>query len=157
QRPVSGPLPRASPAMAYDSARHVTVLFGGEAPAYGDTWEWDGSAWTRQATSGPSPRAYAGMAYDAARSSMVLFGGNNDDTWEWNCAGLSPSVHPASRIICSLGSAILTASTANPGPNSYQWQWRSGPGSDWIDVIDGPNTVPGGVAIQFIAAGPQSS
>src|SRR5262245_57827832 len=51
--------PRAEHALAYDSVRGVTVLFGGDDGAGGkvfesDTWEWDGSTWTRRATDGPS-------------------------------------------------------------------------------------------------------
>ena len=39
--------------MAYDAARGVTVLFGGDPEEadgrlLGDTWEWDGSRWTRR-------------------------------------------------------------------------------------------------------------
>src|SRR5688572_27189124 len=57
--------PRRLHAMSYDSARGVTVLFGGSALANTDnsfsrsnaeTWEWDGSAWTQFPVSGPSPR-----------------------------------------------------------------------------------------------------
>ena len=33
QRLVSGPSPRNNHAMAYDAARHVTVLFGGDTDA----------------------------------------------------------------------------------------------------------------------------
>src|SRR5262245_18475867 len=82
---------RANHAMAYDSARGVTVLFGG----YGrgvettNTWEWDGSTWALGATSGPSARSGAAMAYDSARGVMVLFGGMTGSsydaaTWEWD-------------------------------------------------------------------------
>ena len=39
--------------MAFDSARKVTVLFGGGS-YNGDTWEWNGSAWTQRVVSGPS-------------------------------------------------------------------------------------------------------
>src|SRR5262249_25521983 len=78
----------------YD-ARGVTVVFGGYSNEntftyLGDTWEWDGIAWTQQATSGPSPRVGAAMAYDAARGVAVMFGGQDSggtylgDTWEWN-------------------------------------------------------------------------
>ncbi|HEY3955205.1 MAG TPA: hypothetical protein VGM53_17695 [Streptosporangiaceae bacterium] len=37
--------------MAYDAATRTTVLFGGstDRSTFGDTWTWDGSAWTRQA------------------------------------------------------------------------------------------------------------
>ena len=50
-----GPSPRSETYMAYDVARGVTVLFGGDPEEadgrlLGDTWEWDGSRWTRRAT-----------------------------------------------------------------------------------------------------------
>ena len=41
------------PGMAYDSARGVTVLFGGGIgpnTQYNDTWEWDGTSWTERTT-----------------------------------------------------------------------------------------------------------
>jgi len=82
--------------MAYDSARGVTVLFGGNDGSYpyynykGDTWEWDGTTWTPRSLTGPSPRAGHAMAYDDARGVTMLFGGFFDpapysflgDTWE---------------------------------------------------------------------------
>ena len=46
------PSPRAGCAMAYDSNRNVTVLFGGildtnwPPDLYDDTWEFDGTDWT---------------------------------------------------------------------------------------------------------------
>ena len=48
-------------AMAYDTARGVTVLFGGHNSGgdSSETWEWNGAAWTQPAVSGPSPRAFA--------------------------------------------------------------------------------------------------
>jgi len=76
--------------MAYDAARGVTVLFGGYDGTYsGETWEWDGTAWTQRMVSGPSGRYLHAMAYDAARGVTVLFGGErysqiNNETWEWN-------------------------------------------------------------------------
>ena len=88
---VTGPAPRKHHAMAYDAARGLTVLFGGEhlSGDLGDTWEWNGSYWRHRATTGPAARRYAGMTYDAARGITVLFGGMaagyaQDDTWEWN-------------------------------------------------------------------------
>ncbi|MEE8368205.1 MAG: VCBS repeat-containing protein [Thermoanaerobaculia bacterium] len=91
---TSGPSPRQSRAMAYDSAREVMVLFGGlicdaSAPDNftNDTWEWDGKEWSQAASTGPSPRV-APMVYDSAREVSVLFGGVGsvefDDTWEWD-------------------------------------------------------------------------
>jgi hypothetical protein len=82
--------PPQSAAMAFDSARGVTVLFTGSTGATnGETWESNGTVWTQRAVSGPSPRGGHAMAYDAARGVTVLFGGYNwpnsyGDTWEWN-------------------------------------------------------------------------
>jgi hypothetical protein len=92
---TTGPSPRYDISMAYDSARGVTVLFGGFAtgpPAprpLADTWEWDGSLWKQVATTGPSPRFFNELAYDSTRGVTVLFGGfdlasNLGDTWEWD-------------------------------------------------------------------------
>ncbi len=87
---------RTAHAMAYDSARGVTVLFGGDDDHSfnGDTWEWDGTTWTQRSTTGPSPRWLHAMAYDSARGVTVLFGGlesrpypyDRGDTWAWDGA-----------------------------------------------------------------------
>jgi len=82
--------------MAYDSARGVTVLVGGDAGGAGSSiynnqvWEWNGTAWTSRPI-GPSARHRHAMAYDSARGVTVLFGGytngasvRNGETWEWN-------------------------------------------------------------------------
>ena len=50
-------------AVAYDTARGVTVLFGGDDDdALADTWEWDGERWTHRPVSGPSVRNGHAMA-----------------------------------------------------------------------------------------------
>ncbi len=75
-QPTSGgPSVRAGHAMAYDSSRGVTVLFGGNSGLSAKTWEWNGSVWTKLAISGPTSRSYHAMAYDSARKQTVLFGG----------------------------------------------------------------------------------
>src|SRR5262245_14207828 len=77
---------RIGHAMVYDSARDVTVLFGGyNGSQLGETWEWNGVQWTFRTNTGPSPRFEHAMAYDSARGVTVLFGGvNASDTWEWD-------------------------------------------------------------------------
>ena len=59
--------------MAYDAATADVVLFGGfDNQGYlGDTWTWDGSAWTEQvpATS-QAARSGAAMAHDAATAGI---------------------------------------------------------------------------------------
>src|SRR5262249_48363506 len=96
--PGVSPSARYSHAMAYDSARGVTVLFGGYAggPIFGDTWEWNGMTWTQISSAvSPAARLYHAMAYDSARRVTVLFGGSNGsyfgDTWKY---GVFPSPHP---------------------------------------------------------------
>lgn len=93
-RATAGPSPRNLPGTAYDPARAVTVLFGGQASChYGnaddETWQWDGDDWTLCHAPGPSPRFGAAMAGDTARGAIVLFGGQSPnagallgDTWE---------------------------------------------------------------------------
>ncbi len=85
-------------AMAYDAERNVTVLFGGStgSTVLGDTWEWDGDAWSQRSLSNPNPepRSNTAMAYDENRRVIILFGGAADshggpglylsDTWEWD-------------------------------------------------------------------------
>lgn len=88
----TGPLPRAKHALAFDSSRGVTVLFGGESTQslgnFGDTWEWDGATWTQRSSTGPSPRSHHAMVYDEQLGKTVLFGGNSGtlsgETWTWD-------------------------------------------------------------------------
>jgi hypothetical protein len=82
--------------LAYDAARRVTVLFGGQSGPTNtnldQTWVWDGTHWTHVVLTGPHPsaRAYHALAYDPLRERVVLFGGGADgaavlnDTWEWD-------------------------------------------------------------------------
>jgi len=72
-RSSSGPSWRVAHAMAYDSARGVTVLFGGSGNSgpVRDTWEWDGTTWALRSNSGPSPRYSHAMAYDSDTTEVV--------------------------------------------------------------------------------------
>ncbi|MBI1827640.1 MAG: immunoglobulin domain-containing protein [Planctomycetes bacterium] len=103
--PAQSPPPREVFGMTYDSARGVSVVFGGfqsnengtEIAALGDTWEWDGNNWTQRNTGGPSPRDNVAMAFDGTRRVTVLFGGAEEtgtafltDTWEWDGNAWSP-------------------------------------------------------------------
>jgi hypothetical protein len=129
QREPKGPLPpgRHSHAMAYDTARGVTVLFGGYASSerLQDTWEWDGETWTELTPDGPVPAARdnTAIAYDAARSVAVLFGGSNSDgdlqdTWEY---AHSFTDRPAHHWTVSWSAAMADAACEVTGL-SVQWQ-----------------------------------
>ena len=95
ERADFGPVARRWAAMAYDSVRGVTVMFGGdpvETPYLGDTWEWDGKAWAQVSNMGPAARSVAGMVFAADEKAGVLFGGKPaggfanpfGDTWRWD-------------------------------------------------------------------------
>lgn len=91
QSPKTSPPGVWAHAMAYDSRRVRTVLFGGMTMAntlINSTWEWDGTDWKQITTANaPSPR-YATMSYDSRRGKIVLFGGFDrraiGETWEYD-------------------------------------------------------------------------
>ena len=109
----SSPSARIGASMAYDTATHSTVLFGGSGafvpgPTYGDTWIWR-NGWTQlsPATSPPA-RESAGIAYDPTTGTVVLFGGEDNsnngavfgDTWTWDGVTWTqqfPPVSPSAR------------------------------------------------------------
>ncbi len=136
------------PAMAYDSDRHVCVLFGGYT-SRGWTMEWDGASWSVRSTTGPSPRFGHMMAYDSARHVTVMFGGAVDtsggevrinETWEWNgaagtwqfrCAcGPSPRSYGVMVYDAARGRCVQFG--GNPAdeaqPLGGTWEWD---GSSW--------------------------
>jgi len=90
-----GPLAGSPFAMAFDSARGLLVLFGGDEA--GLTWTFDGVDWRIvPSPRAPLPRAGLQMAYDAFRQVTVLHGGYHlpldyahaprffNDTWEFD-------------------------------------------------------------------------
>ncbi|MBL8755448.1 MAG: peptidase S8, partial [Planctomycetes bacterium] len=91
---VHTPPRRYHAAMAHDSARGRTVLFGGydsnSSTTFGDCWEWDGTDWVaRFSQHYPPARWMTAMVYDASRQRLVLFGGFGPqpamaDTWEFD-------------------------------------------------------------------------
>jgi len=139
-----GPAARFDTAMAYDEARHVTILFGGSAllDQFDDTWSWDGRRWSRLHPI-HHPVAISGheMAYDAARRQVVLFGGAHGlyekanpstDTWTWDgrdwtmvSGGGPPSLNgqqmafypPAGQLI------LFGGSRGNTRYSDQTWAW----------------------------------
>jgi hypothetical protein len=73
------PAARAFAAMAYDASTGDVVMFGGAGAGgrvLGDTWLWDGSAWSQAAPSqSPPPRYGAQMAWDPRSHRVILLGG----------------------------------------------------------------------------------
>ena len=93
--PMELPARRES-VLIYDPATRQLLLFGGAGANglyLGDTWTWNGRAWTQRRSGlgvgqGPAPRILASAAYDPATRQVVVFGGKNvngllSDTWAW--------------------------------------------------------------------------
>ncbi|HWL92733.1 MAG TPA: cellulase family glycosylhydrolase [Phycisphaerae bacterium] len=106
----SAPSARLNPAMAYDGARGVVLLFGGEVGGEPnrETWTWDGGAWTQLSpVNSPSARFSHAMIYDPNRRVILLFGGGDiqadvatDEMWEWdgtNWSQISGGTRPGAR------------------------------------------------------------
>lgn len=85
------PPPRYGGGLAYDSTRHVMVLFGGfgtwYGPLYNDTWEYDGTDW-RQVFPANSPPGCVNlsMAYHPGIQRTVVRGQANCSHGDCDCA-----------------------------------------------------------------------
>src|SRR5262245_48353234 len=143
-RTVPRPPARSFAAQAFDVARNRTVLFGGEGEnafvRFGDTWEHDGSRWTRVVTANaPSARSGAGMVYDLVRQRILLFGGaiGVADPWEFdgtNWTQRSPATSPSPRGAPGMAFDLLRARTVLYGGMGNvtladTWEFD---GSNWI-------------------------
>lgn len=158
QRAITGPSPRSYVTMVYDTARGVTVLFGGVVydgtyVSFDDTWEWDGNVWHREDVLGPSARFAYSMTYDSARAVTVLFGGLYidgayhwyDDTWEFDGAEWTqrPVSGPSARSLAAmtydvrLGTTLLFGGGGGQGLLADTWKWD---GQTWAELdVGGPS------------------
>lgn len=163
-RPATpAPVARTRTAMAFDSARGVTVLFGGQptagGPVLADTWEWNGATWTQQVVPGPQGRFNHCMAYDSARGRVVLFGGSTAwpvqglaDTWEWSGTAWVPIliVGPTPRLPCRMAydqgrQRMVLVGRPAAGGSSETWEYN-GSTATWSLAHSGsPATWGGGV------------
>lgn len=143
-----GPLaPRSQPAMAFDSSRGVTVLYGGwtDTSYFSDTWEWNGTRWTSRPVTGPGQRYLHAVAFDASRAQTVLYGGYlyffnaNAESWLYGVPCTSPSIsaQPSDVRACTLANAQLSVTASGTVPLSYQW--RSGTPRVNIPGANGPS------------------
>ncbi len=157
------PPARAGTAMAYDSDRRVTVLFGGNdtLQPLGDTWELDTDWRPRTPAISPPRRIGAVLGYDPIRKKTVLFGGSdlNDmlsDTWEWDgttWTKLDPMGRvPTGRIDAELvwnparrRLTLVSGRTNVVGVLDDVWEWT---GQRWIEIK--PATSPGARAAHLV-------
>ncbi|MBK8975084.1 MAG: hypothetical protein IPM29_04105 [Planctomycetes bacterium] len=90
--PTGGPAARYDAAIAFDAFRGVCVLFGGydNSTYFDDTWQYDGTAWTRVVTdNAPPARGAAQLVFNPLLGALVLHGGYQgsvyyNDTWEFD-------------------------------------------------------------------------
>lgn len=154
-RHTVSPSCRVGHAMVYDSDRSRVVFYGGIDWVHGwqtDTWEWDGTSWTKAAVTGPPGRIWHAMAYDAARRRVVLFGGHISgallgDTWEWDGAtwtqiattGPTPRYDHAMVYDAARARVVLFGGGTTGGFASNEtWEWD---GASW--TLCSPAASPG--------------
>lgn len=89
------PAKRYHPGLAFDAARNVTMMVGGQTDlnqAYREAWAWDGSTWLRESNAAPAQGYGVSFDYDRTRRVGIFFGGTTyfgnlarfNETWEWN-------------------------------------------------------------------------
>lgn len=141
------PSPRWSFGVAYDEMRHQVVLFGGvsdfQLPVLGDTWIWDGLAWSQaHPVVAPPPTSGDSMAYDPNSQRVIFYDSQQSTglhgTWAWDghvWAQIHTTQDPGFRSGFSLawdpGLERLLLFGGAAGPNSQlsdTWTWT---GSDW--------------------------
>jgi hypothetical protein len=130
-----------------------------------DTWEWDGSAWSRVSTAGPADRGSNHMAYDAGRqrTMALLFrrtAPNADQTyptdlWEWTgtawsaVAGTGPTFSPIQPMVGlgTSGGLLLFDGGALQGTAST-WVWQN---AQWSRAATGGPPLRNGHALAYDA------
>ena len=144
-RANSGPSPRANHALAFDSWRGVSVMYGGtdQSGFPGDTWEWDGTQWSMRPQNGPTAQANRSMSFNADSGNCVLFGGTPDyisyldETWLWNgttWVQKFPVVHPmglyrqASAYDSDRHVTVMFGGGQGETYNNETWEWD---GENW--------------------------
>ncbi|HEX9983331.1 MAG TPA: hypothetical protein VGF69_08705 [Thermoanaerobaculia bacterium] len=150
---ANAPSKRLRTAMAYDPIRDRMVLFGGDVRttdgktlvASYDTWEFDGTTWTRVIEATPAV-ARPTLVYDEARHQMILLGVNekgetlmhiwNDATKAWDkqtpsalppCVNESGAVYQQHNQRIILNGGVCTTSTIA----DETWEWN---GTTWAKL-----------------------
>ena len=149
-----GPGGRVHFAMAYDSKRERTVLFGGlgdDDRYHADTWEWDGAVWRKMSDAGPPARARHRMAFDERAGVVVLYGGDGvktqpesgfralDDTWTWDGTRWTEvgTTGPGARFMHAMaydaarGRIVLYGGGTGDASFDDTWEWEGG---RWLKV-----------------------
>ena len=149
QSPVTSPVVRQGPSMAYDSATGEMVLFGGNngGTYYNDTWYWTGSTWvqvsaasdpgcTTACTASPPGRTIESMAYDAASSQLLVFGGQTSggalagDTWLIGAPTVT-ALSPSSGPVAGATTVVITGTGFTGAPATGAVMFGSSPATSY--------------------------
>lgn len=166
--PKNAPSERASYGMAYDSKRHLAVLFGGftEQGYHNDTWIFDPSenSWQELQINGSAPaaRGAMGFVYQADNDVFIMFGGFSDqgffkDTWildlktgTWSNADPANSPAPIRTRMAYdatsgnsyfFGGDVIPPESEEGAPEPYAETWLYGTDGNWIQ-LDSSNNPP---------------
>ena len=138
-------------ALAYDSRRGMSMLYGDRGPDATTLWGWDGISWHAFNQPGPGLRRHIKLAYDSARDRLVLYGGFDDsgrilnsDTWEWDgqswsrvaTDGPGPRASYAFAYDSLRRRVVLFGGLSANGPVNDTWGW------DGIGGRNSPTTAP---------------
>ncbi|MBV8516609.1 MAG: hypothetical protein JO197_04320 [Acidobacteria bacterium] len=166
----NAPEPRAFSSMAYDPQRDRVVLYGGSHLAadgttveqYYDTWEFDGTTWTKLTTTQPQVIKPL-LTYDPIRKEIIMLGAKSDvstvmyrydgATQTWNQftptapAILPPCVNESAMAFSEHAGGILLngglCSTTTPAADeTYFWN-----GSTWTKLTTSGNSRTTGTAV----------
>ena len=150
--PGEAPEARIDATLTLNEERGTLLLFGGRVGLsgddLGDTWEFDGSKWTRILDDGPpNDRRGHAAAWHSADQRVVLFGGEYGEldvkfaekTWthdgdEWTeQGGKGPSerAHAAMADLPARERVVLFGGRTKNGPSDETWHWD---GSEWTEV-----------------------
>ena len=153
--PPTQPPGRTGASLTWNPARNRLVLFGGEggfgiiAPL-NDTWEFDGSTWSRRidAGTGPGPAYWMGADYDPVLGAEVVYGGDTGsrvsidpfETWTFNAPRLLPGLwtlafrgnrpHPPAThemAMAYVPSLVGTVAFGGFNDRPYNETWQLGP------------------------------
>ncbi|MGH9126546.1 MAG: Kelch repeat-containing protein [Acidimicrobiales bacterium] len=182
---LGSPPARYGASVADDTVAGVDVLFGGigsAGTALGDTWSWNGSAWTQLAKApapAPTARTGAAMTFDAARGDIVLFGGASTgsggttsglqaDTWTFdgtNWTQQTPGSGPPARTAAAFGfdlgsgNSILFGGVGGPSGTTTlgdTWLWNGFAWSTSLPITQVPSLNPPARSGASIATEPVS-
>ncbi|HEX7154195.1 MAG TPA: kelch repeat-containing protein [Thermoanaerobaculia bacterium] len=171
----NAPTKRIRPAMAFDPLRDRVVLVGGEVrsadgrifTAVHDTWEFDGTTWTRSVETGPTVLRPL-LVYDGGANRMMLLGLNekaetlmyywNNETKAWDRqtpAALPPCVNQSNAVYQQHNNRVVVHGGVcqNSGITDETWEWD---GTTWAKR-DTTNTEPARVFGQATAYDPSRS